>query len=113
MGLMIANVLIVNNYRDLEDDRAVGKHTLAVMFGRKVMATLYLLNGIVAVALLSPLWLNIDRLMLIPQAVYLAIHIVLFINLRRRSGSALNPLLGMTALNILLYAVLFTLISAI
>lgn len=113
MGLMIANVLIVNNYRDLEDDRAVGKHTLAVMFGRKAMATLYLLNGIVAVALLSPLWLNIDLLMLIPQAVYLAIQIVLFINLRRRSGSALNPLLGMTALNILLYAVIFTLISAI
>ena len=31
VGLLAANVLIVNNYRDASDDRAVGKHTLAVI----------------------------------------------------------------------------------
>ena len=31
IGLMGANVLIVNNYRDADDDRAVGKRTLAVV----------------------------------------------------------------------------------
>ena len=31
VGLMGANVLIVNNYRDMADDAAVGKHTLAAL----------------------------------------------------------------------------------
>ncbi len=35
MGLMGANVLVVNNYRDMDDDRAVGKRTLAVVIGRR------------------------------------------------------------------------------
>ena len=33
IGLMGADVLIVNNYRDAEADKAVGKHTLAVILG--------------------------------------------------------------------------------
>jgi len=34
VGLPAAAVLVVNNYRDLEPDRAVGKRTLAVCLGR-------------------------------------------------------------------------------
>ena len=37
VGLLAANVLIVNNCRDEEDDRAVGKRTTVVIFGRKAM----------------------------------------------------------------------------
>ena len=44
-GLLVANVLIVNNYRDMDDDKAVGKRTTVVIFGRKVMGTAYLLSG--------------------------------------------------------------------
>lgn len=47
-GLLAANVLIVNNYRDLEDDRAVGKRTKAVIFGRRTLAGIYLGAGITA-----------------------------------------------------------------
>lgn len=42
-GLLAANVLIVNNYRDMDDDKAVGKRTTVVIFGRKVMGMAYLL----------------------------------------------------------------------
>lgn len=35
LGLPAAAVLVVNNYRDLETDRGVGKNTLAVRFGRR------------------------------------------------------------------------------
>ena len=42
-GLLVANVLIVNNYRDMDDDKAVGKRTTVVIFGRKVMGMAYLL----------------------------------------------------------------------
>lgn len=35
IGMPAAAVLVVNNYRDLENDRVVGKNTLAVRLGRR------------------------------------------------------------------------------
>jgi len=35
VGFLITNILIVNNYRDLEEDREANKKTLAVIFGRE------------------------------------------------------------------------------
>ena len=40
IGLMGANVLLVNNIRDIDDDRAVGKHTLAVLTGKRFTSLL-------------------------------------------------------------------------
>jgi len=34
VGALITNILVVNNYRDIEEDRAANKFTLAVKFGR-------------------------------------------------------------------------------
>lgn len=34
LGLLTANILVVNNYRDMETDAAAGKRTLVVRFGR-------------------------------------------------------------------------------
>jgi 1,4-dihydroxy-2-naphthoate octaprenyltransferase len=34
IGLLTANILVVNNYRDAETDRVAGKRTLVVRFGR-------------------------------------------------------------------------------
>ncbi len=34
VGALITNILIVNNYRDVEEDKAAGKNTTAVIFGR-------------------------------------------------------------------------------
>ncbi len=35
IGLLTANILVVNNYRDVETDRVAGKRTLVVRFGRR------------------------------------------------------------------------------
>jgi 1,4-dihydroxy-2-naphthoate octaprenyltransferase len=35
VGLLATNILVVNNYRDVETDRCVGKRTLVVRFGRR------------------------------------------------------------------------------
>lgn len=35
VGLLAANILVVNNYRDIETDTAAGKRTLVVRFGRR------------------------------------------------------------------------------
>ncbi len=94
MGLMGANVLIVNNYRDVEDDRAVGKRTLAVKWGRGTVRWLYLGNAAVAAGCLLPasMWV---------AAVYLAAAAVIWRELGRREGRALTPLLGASAVAML------------
>ena len=35
VGALITNILIVNNYRDIEEDKSAGKKTLAVLLGRE------------------------------------------------------------------------------
>lgn len=107
LGLMGANVLIVNNYRDILDDREVGKRTLAVILGRERISDLYLINGFLAVLLLLPTYHAAAPWAWIAPAVYIAAHVALYFALCRRSGPALNPLLGMTAMNMLLYSLLF------
>ena len=108
IGLMGANVLIVNNYRDMEDDKAVGKRTLAVRIGRRSMSSLYLANGFMAVILTMPAWLAASRMGWLWPCGYLVLHFLLYTRLVRRHGAALNPLLGMTAVLMLIYTLAFT-----
>lgn len=99
IGLMGANVLIVNNYRDADDDRAVGKHTTAVIFGRKTMGSAYFANGIIAVIL--TVVVTIANVPLIWQAgalLYANLHYMLWVKLTHLRGSDLNPVLGQTAM---------------
>lgn len=104
VGLMESNILIVNNYRDLEDDRAVGKRTSAVIFGRGTMSNVYLFNGFIAVALMWIAWMMATSIwwLAVPIA-YLFGHTMLWLRMSSRWGAALNPLLGMTAVLMLLY----------
>lgn len=109
VGLMGANVLIVNNYRDRDDDLAVGKKTLAVRFGRPAMATLYLVNGLLAVVLTFGQWLCLPTGTWIVPFIYIVIHILLYFRLKAKSGRELNSQLGMTAMAMLFYCAGFAL----
>lgn len=111
IGLMGANVLIVNNYRDCDDDRSVGKRTLAVILGRKIVANIYLFNGYIAVALMTPTWLNLPLLTSIIPIAYLVAHTAIWWQLNNRIGARLNPLLGMTAVAMALYSLAFAIIA--
>ncbi|RXK56629.1 1,4-dihydroxy-2-naphthoate polyprenyltransferase [Oleiharenicola lentus] len=48
IGLLAANILVANNYRDAETDARVGKKTLVVRFGRKFAVWQYGLSHLVA-----------------------------------------------------------------
>ena len=113
VGLLAANVLIVNNYRDMDDDRAVGKRTTAVIFGRKVMGYAYLLSGILSMALMIPLWQELPVWSLPVPLIYLLLHIKTWLKLMRNTGAALNPVLGLTARNLLLFSIVLTLIIVV
>ncbi len=112
IGLSAANVLIVNNYRDCDDDFSVGKRTTVVIFGRKAMAWVYLVNGWIA-ALLIVLGTPTDYLLLIiPFAVVYAIrNTSLQRILTHSTGAQLNPLLGKTAVLLMLFSICYLLVS--
>lgn len=111
VGLLAANVLIVNNYRDMEDDAAVGKRTTVVIFGRRFMRLAYLLSGIVGMALMAPVWTRLTLWALGVPLIYIILHIKVWLRLRQAEGAALNPLLGRTAINLLVFSVLFLCMS--
>ena len=113
IGLMGANVLIVNNYRDHDDDKEVGKRTLAVIFGRRAVSNLYLFNGYIAVALMIMTWWKLPIWSWAAPILYLVAHTAIWWQLGIRTGSRLNPLLGMTAMTMAAYSLAFATIAAI
>jgi 1,4-dihydroxy-2-naphthoate octaprenyltransferase len=56
LGMPAAAVLVVNNYRDLDNDKAVGKRTLAVRMGRQASRLEYTLLMLLPFALLPLLY---------------------------------------------------------
>ncbi len=121
IGLMGVNVLLVNNYRDMEDDLEAGKMTQTVKKGRPVTAFAYFVNGYAAVAFLSAFWIMIvfSKGRILPvwtlaiPVLYLVMHTATWVRLRSREGAALNPLLGETARNMLIFTLLFTIVFII
>ena len=115
-GFLGVNVLLVNNYRDVDDDREAGKRTSVVIFGRQPAAAAYLINGYVAMCLLTPLWIlaalapTVPVWVLVAPVVYLVLHTITWHRLITRDGAALNPLLGATARNMLIFTLLLTLL---
>ena len=110
-GLMGCNVLIANNYRDVEDDAAVGKITLAVKFGRPFTAALYLADGLIAAALTVPVALHVTPWTLVATGIYLIMLTVLHRRLIRSRGAALIPVLARTAMSMALFSLIFLLIT--
>ena len=107
VGLLAANVLVVNNYRDMDDDKAVNKRTTVVIFGRRVMSWCYLLWGIVAMAIMHPVWTELHLWALPITVLYLILHTSNWLYLRRSTGAALNPLLGKTAMTLFIFSLMF------
>ena len=107
VGLLAANVLVVNNYRDMDDDKAVNKRTTVVIFGRRVMNWCYLSWGIVAMAIMHPVWTELHLWALPITVLYLILHTRNWLYLRRSTGAALNPLLGKTAMTLLIFSLMF------
>ena len=105
VGLLGANVLIINNYRDTDADRSVGKHTLSVILGESAMPFLYAFNALVALALMFNQW-NEKGLWWIPTA-FAIIFLCIAMKMPSLRGRRLTPLLGLTALLMFFYSLLF------
>ena len=103
-GLVIDGLLIVNNYRDRDNDKRDGKKTLVVEIGAKATEWLYLTLGIVAVLIGGVFWWSGHVLAFVLPFIYLVLHTFTWLKMRRiKEGRALNECLGETARNMLVY----------
>ena len=109
-GISIDALLVINNYRDREQDRTSGKRTIIVLCGERFGRYLYLLIGPVAAALAILLGYLVHGNILyfqIAAYLYLALHINAWLHMNRiRSGRELNMVLGITCRNMFLFALL-------
>lgn len=113
VGLMGANVLIVNNYRDVEDDRCVDKRTLCVRWGRPAMRRLYVVNALAAAVCLGGLVNMLGDAGGIIVGVYAAVSVSIATFMGRREGASLTPLLGATAMLMFLASLALAITAAI
>lgn len=105
-GLVIDTLLVVNNYRDIDNDRRTGKRTLIVRIGARGGLLLYLLLGIAAVVLAMVATYLLGSVFQWIYVAYLPFHVAAFEAMRRiGKGAELNRVLGMTARNMFLYGV--------
>lgn len=106
IGLLCANILVVNNVRDIETDRKAGKQTLAARYGRKFGVGMYLV--FVSVSLGIPVGLAAFGLFA-PLATLLTapVGFGLYRRLSAQSGPSLNAVLGATAQYELIYGLVF------
>lgn len=107
-GSIITAILVVNNLRDLENDRKAGKHTLAVRLGKQATKAQYVFCIAVAYLILIPTaWLNI-----IPWTSLLAwLSLPIAIRATRvvltQKGRSLNAALAGTGQTALVFSALF------
>lgn len=110
-GLATDCLLMVNNYRDRNQDAVSGKKTLVVRFGGAFGLRMYLWLGIAAFVLggLSLCAVTSKWYSFAPMLAYLGVHLVVYRKMTLIDGRALNGVLGATARNIFLFGVLFAL----
>lgn len=109
-GLVVDTLLIINNYRDIDNDREVGKRTLVVMMGRKAAEWLYvILPTIALVTVLCLFGWSSENLILMFGVYYLNTG-TWYTMKQIGKGKALNKVLGMTARNIFAFGVLTTIV---
>jgi 1,4-dihydroxy-2-naphthoate octaprenyltransferase len=109
VGLLITNILVVNNYRDADDDKRANKKTLAVIFGKSFARAQYAFSLALAYLTLAYLYFNYDfscgiflPILLLPFGIKLTKEIFTL------TGSELNFTLAKTAMFAALFSLLFS-----
>jgi 1,4-dihydroxy-2-naphthoate octaprenyltransferase len=109
-GLVSDLLLMLNNYRDREQDKISGKRTLIVRFGEKAGRYAYLALGILAVGLCAFYAFNGYLMASLLPVLFLILHFTTWREMIRiYQGKALNIVLGKTARNIVVFGLLLSL----
>ena len=116
-GLVVDTLLILNNYRDHDNDIKAGKKTLIVHIGKKNGERLYCALG--NIGILTMIGINAyevfaydtNSIFLPFASIYLVLHNRSYAKMRKiGEGRMLNKVLGYTALNIFAFGIISTFI---
>jgi 1,4-dihydroxy-2-naphthoate octaprenyltransferase len=103
-GMVIDALLIINNFRDRDNDREAGKNTIIVRLGAEAGLQIYLGVGVGAIILGGTFLMHGHILAFILPFLYLLLHVLTYLKIKRiYQGKALNLCLGETARNIFIY----------
>lgn len=124
MGLATDNLLMVNNYRDRNQDKVSGKRTIVVRIinaqikkygvqkgqkeGEEICLDLYLWLGVFSaiLAFVALFLFPFSSIRYPLMLIYLILHFRTFRQMKALDGKELNPVLGATARNIFLFGLL-------
>ena len=109
-GLVSDMLLMLNNYRDREQDKISGKRTLVVRFGEPAGRWAYLMLGIIAVGLCTYYAFHGLLMASLLPLLFLILHFTTWQEMVRIfQGKELNIVLGKTARNIVMFGILLSL----
>lgn len=112
MGLVVNNILVVNNYRDLDEDSRAGKRTLIVRFGRRFGLGLY--AGSYLAGLLIPVGLGLAGyfswpiMLIVPMAMAGIVVLNIALLQRARTAADFGRVLAQTAKSVVFYGISFS-----
>lgn len=115
MGLVVDELLIVNNVRDEEEDKLHNKKTTVGIFGSKFMKMVFLLNPFITCGLGFYFMRDICdykvwAIAIIPMLIY---SVIVSIRLNKYKGKQLNALLGQASLEALIFALTVVIVTLI
>ena len=97
VGLLINNLLVVNNYRDREEDFKVGKRTSVVIFGKKIGVFLFLTGYLV------PSFVAFSNHNYISLVIIITSTLSLNFLIRGKTAKEFNRALSLSAMSVILY----------
>lgn len=108
VGALITNILVVNNFRDIEEDRDANKNTLAVILGRNFSRWQFILLIVISYLISFILYFqfNFNLWIFLPLAT-IPVSIILIRMLYRLRGEDLNKTLELSAKFAGLFGLLF------
>lgn len=109
IGLLSAVLIAINNFRDLKEDRAAGKNTIVVRFGRPVVRSL------IVVMTLAPAILVLGHGVegWVPAALGVGFIFTMVNLIGLRKGEPSSALLGLAALHLILFVTVQHLVMAL
>ncbi|MDO5308151.1 MAG: 1,4-dihydroxy-2-naphthoate octaprenyltransferase [Planctomycetia bacterium] len=110
IGFACDNILVANNYRDRDEDRANRKWTLIALLGERFGRYFYLANGLIALTLATVVFARQTAWSLaaiLAIAIYLAAHLSTWSNIARyHTGVKVARVLPLSARNLLILSIL-------
>ncbi len=109
VGALCTNILVINNLRDIDEDRTTGKRTLGVLFGEKALKAEYAIMLMLAFAIPPHFWIQegYSLMVMLPMVLLLPAAVLMRSVIAETDKRKLNQTLEHTAQFMAVFGLLF------